>query len=241
MMNQTLTDNERKRLEIKQAIFALEDAIDSKDTARITKQTDILNKLVGQFSVMQSQASLLGQIKIAYDALGMNKDLINIKNLQEALDLLLKIAAATGNKIALTNKPTVTTASSNPLITAITTATSTNAINSAVNAAAAAGVNAGEIANALTNTLIAGGMNTNTALTTGRYTGQAIDWWNKQNAEINALNAFAAGIAPGQKGITIQITENAKNLVDVIYDTVTEQSASGNPPIVTRVGTSLAW
>jgi len=85
------------------------------------------------------------------------------------------------------------------------------------------------------------GTNTNTALVTGRYTGQALDWWNKQNAEINALNAFAANIAKGQTGVTIQITDNASKLVDVVMNTVTEQSASGNPPIVTRIGQNLNW
>lgn len=95
MQNQTLTENEKKRLEIKQAIFALEDAIDSKDTARITKQTDILNGLLGQFATMQAQDKLLGQIKLAFDSLGINKDLINLKNLQDALDLLTKMSKIT--------------------------------------------------------------------------------------------------------------------------------------------------
>jgi hypothetical protein len=54
-------------------------------------------------------------------------------------------------------------------------------------------------------------------------------------------NAAAEDVVDMMPEININITENARKLIDVIYDTVTEQSASGNPPIVTRVGTSLAW
>lgn len=88
MATATLTDNERKRLEIKQAIFSLEDAIASKDTAKITAATTLLNGLLSQFSVMQSQAGLLEKIKVSFDALGMNKDLINLSNLEAALRLI---------------------------------------------------------------------------------------------------------------------------------------------------------
>lgn len=93
MQNQTLTENEQKRLEIKQAIFNLEDAIASKDTAKITSATNLLNGLLSQFNVMQKQDSLLGQIKVALDSLGVNTDLINLSNLQNALDLLKQMKA----------------------------------------------------------------------------------------------------------------------------------------------------
>lgn len=243
LQNQTLTENERKRLEIKQAIFALEAALDAQDQKRIASGTTLLGNLLGQFATLQSQDTLLGKIKSAYDALGMNKDLINLTNLQEALRLLQQMnllmngtkTPTSGNSITNPNN------ANNPLITAITNATSKNAMNAAVNAAAAANENAGLVANALVTALMKTGTDTNTALVTGRYTGQALDWWNKQNAEINALNAFAAGIAPGQTGVTIQITENAKNIVDVVMQTVTEQSASGNAPFVTRLGESYKW
>ena len=94
--NETLTANEQKRLEIKQATFALEDAIVSKDEARIVAQTNILNGLLGQFSVLQRQDIALASIKTALDALGANKDLINLANLQAAYDLLVKMNAVSG-------------------------------------------------------------------------------------------------------------------------------------------------
>jgi len=239
LANRTLTENERKRLEIKQAIFALEAAIDSGDQKRIESSTILLGGLLNQFTVLQSQDKILGQIKTALDALGVNKDLINLANLQAALDLLKQMnLLLNGQKNPVTQNKTT---ANNPFITAISSATSNAAINSAVNAAAAAGVNAGSIANALTNSLIASGQSAATATSTGRYTGQAIDWWQKQMAEYDRLNAAAAAIAPGHLGINLTVTENAKNLVDIVMETVTEASASGTPPIVSRIGSNLAW
>ena len=54
---------------------------------------------------------------------------------------------------------------------------------------------------------------------------------------INSLpNAAAEEVV-----VQVNVTESAKKLVDIIMETVTEQSASGNPPFVGRVGESFAW
>ena len=54
---------------------------------------------------------------------------------------------------------------------------------------------------------------------------------------INSLpNAAAEEVV-----VQVNVTESAKKLVDIIMETVTEQSASGNPPFTTRVGESFAW
>lgn len=233
LQNQTLTENERKRLEIKQAIFALEAALDAQDQKRIVSGTTLLGSLLGQFATLQAQDKLLGQIKSAYDALGMNKDLINLDNLNQALAKLAQM-------LAMMNSLTKTQTNSAPFISAISTATTRPAMNSAVNVAAAAGIDAGAIGNALATGLINMGVSTPTALTTGRYTGQAIDWWNKQNlAMSNATNPTVTGnILPT---VNVTVTDNANKLVDVIMNTVTEQSASGNQPFIVRNGRQLAW
>ena len=206
MANTTLTENERKRLEIKQAIFNLEDAIDSKDTARIDAATKILNGLVGQFSILQAQDSLLGKIKSAYDALGMNKDLINLNNLQSAYDLLLKMA---GIKIG--------------------------------------GFTAAGGGNIILNPPGGGG-----GITAGStFDPGSFRWRDEGNtgnmptlpSAIGATwdpAAFRRG-EMGQPPIVIKVESRANDLVNFIYDTVTEQSASGNSPIVTRIDQSLAW
>lgn len=253
MANTTLTENERKRLEIKQAIFALEAAIEAGDQKRIIAGTTLLSNLLSQFATLQQQEKLLGQIKSAYDLLGSNKDLINLANLDAALakileliELMKKLGGGPGgpggpggdkNK----KKPVIPTPENNSLIKAITEATTKSEMNAAVNAAASVNLDAGAIAIALSQALIKSGEDINTALTTSRYTGQSIDWWNKQVAEINRLNAIGAAIAPGQTGVTIQITDNASKLVDVVMNTVTEQSASGNAPFITRMGESYNW
>lgn len=232
MQNQTLTENERKRLEIKQAIFALEAAIDSGDQKRIESGTKILGGLLTQFSALQAQNNLLGKIQSAYDALGMNKDLINLSNLDAALAKLTEM-------LAMMDSLTKTQIAA-PFVNAISTATTRPAMNTAVNVAAAAGIDAGAIGNALATGLINMGVSTPTALTTGRYTGQAIDWWNKQNMAMNtATNPTITGnVAPT---VNVTVTDNANKLVDVIMNTVTDQSANGNLPYIVRNGQQLAW
>lgn len=238
MMNQTLTDNERKRLEIKQAIFNLEDAIDNKDAGRIEAATKILNGLVGQFAIMQNQASLLGQIRAAYDALGINKDLINIKNLQEALDLLLRINAATGSKVNLPSSSGILTQSNRPpsvspedwkkVITDLDNAAQETVVTTAATSAIST------MAQNMAIGLIKGGQSVGSALSASRYTGQALDWWNKQQAAMTASGSNAPVV-------NISITDSANDLVKIIYDTVTDQSANGNQPYIVRNGQQLAW
>lgn len=249
MQNQTLTENERKRLEIKQAIFALEAAIDAGDQKRIESGTKLLGNLLSQFTILQNQDKLLGQIKSSLNALGQNKDLINLANLDAALAKILEMLALLkqlgglggGGGGGTSSKKPSGDFSNDPIINAIATSKTQAEMNAAINAAALVGVNASSAGSALASALINSGANVNTALVTGRYTGQALDWWNKQMAEINRLNAIGAAIAPGQTGVTIQITDNATKLVDVIMNTVTEQSASGNAPFVTRLGESYNW
>lgn len=232
MANTTLTENERKRLEIKQAIFALEAAIDSGDQKRIESGTKILGGLLTQFSALQAQDTLLGKIQSAYDALGMNKDLINLSNLDAALAKLIEMLALM-DSLTKTQKTAA-------FVNAISTATTRPAMNTAVNVAAAAGIDAGAIGNALATGLINMGVSTPTALTISRYTGQAIDWWNKQNMAMNtATNPTITGnVAPT---VNVTVTDNANKLVDVIMDTVTNQSANGNLPYIVRNGQQLAW
>lgn len=204
MQNQTLTDNERKRLEIKQAIFSLEDALDAKDTNRINSASKLLGGLMSQFAILQSQDSLLNQIKSAYDALGMNKDLINLTNLQEALRLLQQM------NLLMNGTKTPTTSS------ALISATAGSKYIPAPYAKPFTEITGNAQAD-LTNTL------------------SAAAWDLHEKTIARTMNPNY------QPTVNITVTENSKNLVDIIMDTVTEQSASGNPPIVTRVGQNLAW
>lgn len=129
MQNQTLTDNERKRLEIKEATFALEDALESKDQKRIESASKLLGGLMSQFSVLQSQDSLLGQIKAALDALGMNKDLINLNNLDAALAKLQAM------NLLLNNSRAIAATASAPYVRPAIELTGNAAADAALNAA----------------------------------------------------------------------------------------------------------
>lgn len=207
MANTTLTDNELKRLEIKQAIFGLEDAIASKDTARVEAATKTLNGLLGQFEILQAQNGLLADVKKAYDALGMNKDLINLNNLALAIAKLQEM---------------------NLLLNGTKTPSQSNNIYSPTLSADIYAKTAG---------LTFGSVGAK-PFTQGMSLAGAGQWIGDEYAK---LNAAAAAIAPGQLGINLIVTDNAKNLVDIVMETVTEASASGTPPIVSRIGSNLAW
>jgi len=87
--------NDLARLEVKQSILALEEAIASKDVAAITAATNKLNadlKIVGALS---GQEVKLKDIKSILDAI-LPKDLINLANLNEAIRLLGLIGAGIG-------------------------------------------------------------------------------------------------------------------------------------------------
>lgn len=75
------------RLKIKQDIANLEDAIASKDEARITAATNQLDKDLKIYNALTNQSLKLGDIKSILDSL-LPKDLINLANLTEAIRLL---------------------------------------------------------------------------------------------------------------------------------------------------------
>ena len=79
--------NDIARLKIKQDIAALEDAIASKDEARITAATKQLEQDLKIYNTLTNQNLKLGDIKTILDSL-LPKDLINLANLNEAIRLL---------------------------------------------------------------------------------------------------------------------------------------------------------
>jgi hypothetical protein len=103
--------NDVARLNVKKSILELEDAIASKDEKAIINATAKLNEDLKSLSVLGQQNVKLLDIKSILDKL-IPKDLINIANLKEALDLLGKInLASTGS----TKAPTGVAASGIPV------------------------------------------------------------------------------------------------------------------------------
>lgn len=94
--------NDLARLEVKQSILALEDAIASKDVAAITAATNKLNADLKIIGALTGQEVKLKDIKSILDAI-LPKDLINLANLDAALAKLLTIG-----KTVVTPKITIT-------------------------------------------------------------------------------------------------------------------------------------
>jgi len=90
--------NDTARLNVKRSILELEDAIASKDEASIIAATNKLNADLKVLGALGMQNLKLQDIKSILDTL-KPKDLINIANLEQALQLLGKInLASTGSK-----------------------------------------------------------------------------------------------------------------------------------------------
>jgi hypothetical protein len=87
--------NDTARLNVKKSIFALEDAIASKDEASIIAATKKLNADLGILGALTGQDAKLKDIKSILDSL-KPKDLINLDNLREALALLKQIPMGVG-------------------------------------------------------------------------------------------------------------------------------------------------
>jgi hypothetical protein len=87
--------NDTARLNLKRSISELEDAIAKKDEAAIVAATKKLNADIGILGALTNQDLKMQDIKSILDSL-KPKDLINLMNLEAALDLLGKINLATG-------------------------------------------------------------------------------------------------------------------------------------------------
>jgi hypothetical protein len=87
--------NDITRLKIKQDIADLEDAIASKDEARITAATKQLNEDLKILGTLQNQNIKLADIKSILDKI-VPKDLINLANLDAAIAKLNAMSAMTG-------------------------------------------------------------------------------------------------------------------------------------------------
>jgi glycosyltransferase involved in cell wall biosynthesis len=107
--------NDTARLNVKQSILALEDAIAAKDEAAIIAATNKLNTDLKVLGTLGAQNLKLLDIKSLLESL-KPKDLINITNLEAALALLKQInLTSTGSTKAIT--PAAPTATGIPLLT----------------------------------------------------------------------------------------------------------------------------
>lgn len=101
--------NDVARLRVKQDILALEDAIASKDEAAIVAATNKLNADLKILYALSGQNAKLMDIKSILDGL-QPKDLINLKNLQDAIDMIKKMLALLATASAASTAPVPTSA-----------------------------------------------------------------------------------------------------------------------------------
>jgi hypothetical protein len=102
--------NDLARLEVKQSILALEDAIASKDVAAITNATNKLNADLKILGVLTNQDLKLKDIKSILDSM-LPKDLINLANLDAAISKLKMIGGGTATSTSAVASTTTGTPS----------------------------------------------------------------------------------------------------------------------------------
>ena len=100
--------NDVARLKIKQDILALEDAIASKDAARIEAATNQLNADLKIYGALSNQNIKLADIKSILDKI-VPKDLIDQANLDEALRKIREMMALLASTTTKTITPSTTT------------------------------------------------------------------------------------------------------------------------------------
>lgn len=83
---------DRSRLELKKAIWDLEQAIAQNDQARIASATALLEKLLGQFNLLSQSKQITDALAKLFDFIGLDRKLIDTYNLQEALRLLTEMS-----------------------------------------------------------------------------------------------------------------------------------------------------
>ena len=103
--------NDLARLEIKQSILALEEAIASQDVPAITAATNKLNADLKVLGALTGQKIKLTEIKDILAGI-LPKDLINLANLDAAIAKLKTIGGATGSSTSTSSTSTSSTSTS---------------------------------------------------------------------------------------------------------------------------------
>jgi hypothetical protein len=184
--------NDTARLNVKKSILALEDAIAAKDEAAIIAATAKLNADLKVLGALGMQNVKLQDIKSILDSL-KPKDLINIANLQTALDLLSKINLASSGT---TKAPTTTTATSTAAATAAAVAAVMTKPTLTNTPFGEGGLfNLEDVARSSLIAGLAGGAGVSGAVSGSRYAAQAANQYNiTVQAGIGDPNAIAEAI-----------------------------------------------
>jgi len=162
--------NDTARLNVKKSISELEDAIASKDEAAIRRATAKLNEDLKVLGTLEKQDIKLQDIKSILDSL-KPKDLINIANLEAALNLLGKINLAQTGSTKAPTSTTSTTASAAATVMAKPTLTNTPFAEGGL-------FNLEDVARSSLLAGLAGGAGVAGAVSGSRYAAQAANQYN---------------------------------------------------------------
>jgi len=204
--------NDVQRLKVKQDIAALEDAIASKDTAAIVKATAKLNEDLKILGALQRQDAKLLDINNVLAGM-KSTDLINLANLQAALDLLAKFKFPTltmPGYVDTTTKPSPFVGQ--PVLDKLTGNESIEAILEYSDAVTT-------LANVMADTLDA--QNYNDFLSLVEFQKKLGDFGG-YSANMNTGAGYGAG------RVIVEINDNTSGLIEVVQTAVQENNRFGN-------------
>lgn len=231
MSKQTAEDY--ARLKLKKDILDLQDAINRGDAAAATTLAATVEddyKRVWAYQAVNIaagiQAGLITNIKNAANLIPKDIGVINLDNLQSALDYINKMLASL-NQIA-------STATKSPVVKSVVS-TATAASTQNLVSPASIGLTDAQIT-AVQQAAISSMLASPASL---GLTDLQHSLSSMAPIPQNIVTARSLGL--GDPIVNVTITDNAKNLVDVVMDTTQQQSASGIPTQITRNAKNLAW
>ena len=224
------TAEDMARLTLKKDLLDLQAAINAGDAATATALAEVVKQDYARVQAYQAlniaagiQAGLISDIKTAIDLIPFNKDIFNLDNIQQALNMVNQLISSMSNiQISAAGAPAGGSNYVNPLTmsnkpASVTTNDWSNIIKDLDNAAAEAASAPSAV--------------------------QITD--PKILANLSAIGGIPTpspkAFGPGIPNVNITITDNAKKLVDVVMDTTQDQSASGIPTQITRNARNLTW
>jgi hypothetical protein len=203
--------NDVQRLKVKQDIAALEDAIASKDEAAIVKATAKLNEDLKILSALQKQDAKLLDINRVLASME-STDLINLANLQAALDLLAQFKFPTltmPGYVSTTTQPSPFVGQ--PKIDKLTGKESIEAILEYSDAVTT-------LANVMADTLDAQNYNDFLSLVE----------FQRKLGDFGGYSANMNSGAAGAGRVIVEINDNTSGLIEVVQTAVQENNRFGN-------------
>lgn len=233
------SNEDYSRIQLKQDILALQDAINAGNVAEATRLAAVVEQDYKRVQAYQAiniaagiQAGLITNIQAAATLIPKDMKLINLDNLNAALAAIQKIIDAL-NSIKM---PTVGGAGGSSSITSVKAIDYSNA-NTRINTSTLAGI---ATASGMTLGTLMGRIDTSTLQGIANASQMPLNTLlgRVDTRDLAGVMAASAGTAPV---INITVTDNAQKLVDVIMDTTQEQSASGISTRINRNSSGLNW